>query len=92
LPTGEVGERMVVSREPDVTRLLVRMEDQGLVVRERRAENRRFVNVRITREGLRVLKALDAPVSLMHKRQLQHMTRRELESLAGLLERARREA
>jgi DNA-binding MarR family transcriptional regulator len=92
LPTGEVGERMVVSREPDVTRLLVRMEDQGLVVRERRAENRRFVNVRITREGLRVLKALDAPVSLMHRRQLQHMTRRELESLAGLLERARREA
>jgi DNA-binding MarR family transcriptional regulator len=92
LPTGEVGERMVVSREPDVTRLLVRMEDQGLVARERRAENRRFVNVRITREGLRVLKALDAPVSLMHKRQLQHMTRRELESLAGLLERARREA
>lgn len=92
LPTGEVGERMVVSREPDVTRLLVRMEDQGLVVRERRAENRRFVNVRITREGLRVLKALDAPVSQMHRRQLQHMTRRELESLAGLLERARREA
>ncbi|HET6577555.1 MAG TPA: MarR family transcriptional regulator [Gemmatimonadales bacterium] len=92
LPTGEVGERMVVSREPDVTRLLVRMEEHGLVARERRADNRRFVNVRITRDGLRVLKALDAPVSLMHRRQLEHMTRRELESLAGLLERARREA
>ena len=91
LPTGEVGQRMVVSREPDVTRLLVRMEENGLVQRERRAENRRFVHVRITREGLRVLKALDAPVGLMHQRQLQHMTRQELESLAGLLERARKE-
>jgi DNA-binding MarR family transcriptional regulator len=92
LPTGEVGDRMVVSREPDVTRLLVRMEEHGLVARERRANNRRFVNVRITRDGLRVLKALDAPISMMHRRQLEHMTRRELESLAGLLERARKEA
>ena len=91
LPTGEVGERMVASREPDVTRLLVRMEEHGLVERERRADNRRFVNVRITREGLRVLKALDAAVGEMHKRQLEHMTRRELEALAGLLERARKE-
>ena len=32
---------MVASREPDVTRLLVRMEHQGLVERERRADNRR---------------------------------------------------
>ena len=83
LPTGEVGDRMVVSREPDVTRLLVRMEGHGLVARERRANNRRFVNVRITREGLRVLKALDAPVSMMHRRQLEHMTRRGW-SLNGL--------
>ena len=91
LPTGEVGDRMVVSREPDVTRLLVRMEAHGLVERERRADNRRFVNVRITRAGLRVLKALDEPVARMHQRQLEHMTRRELESLAELLERARKE-
>jgi DNA-binding MarR family transcriptional regulator len=91
LPTGEVGERMVASREPDITRLLVRMEEAGLVERERRAENRRFVNVRITREGLRLLKALDQPVADMHATQLEHMTRRELELLAGLLERARRE-
>jgi DNA-binding MarR family transcriptional regulator len=91
LPTGEVGERMVVSREPDVTRLLVRMEGLGLVERERRADNRRFVNARITREGLRVLKALDEPVRRMHARQLQHMSRPALETLAGLLEQVRRE-
>jgi len=91
LPTGEVGERMVVSREPDVTRLLIRMEARGLVQRERRSDNRRFVTARITREGLRLLKALDEPVRQMHARQLRHMTRRELDLLAGLLERARHE-
>lgn len=91
LPTGEVGERMVVSREPDVTRLLIRMEQQRLVERERRSDNRRFVTARITRKGLGVLKALDEPVRRMHAKQLRHMTRAELDRLASLLERARRE-
>jgi MarR family transcriptional regulator, organic hydroperoxide resistance regulator len=91
LPTGEVGARMVASREPDVTRLLVRMERQGLVERERRADNRRFVTARITPQGRKVLKALDQPVLEMHAAQLEHMTRRELEQLAELLELARRE-
>ena len=91
LPTGEVGDRMVASREPDVTRLLVRMEERGLVERERRTDNRRFVVVRITVDGLRMLKALDGPVASMHATQLRHMNRRELELLAELLERARRE-
>ena len=91
LATGEVGARMVASREPDVTRLLVRMERSGLVRRERDPDNRRIVTARITRAGLRVLKALDQPVLDMHADQLEHMTRRELEHLATLLERARRE-
>jgi DNA-binding MarR family transcriptional regulator len=89
LPTGEVGVRMVASREPDVTRLLVRMEEHGLVRRRRGTDNRRFVHVRITRQGLRLLDVLDEPVRRMHTRQLQHMTRAELERLAELLERAR---
>src|SRR5438045_7631593 len=62
LPTGEVGERMVVSREPDVTRLLIRMEAHGLIERERRADKRRFVTAQITRQGLRVLKAPEQPL------------------------------
>jgi hypothetical protein len=49
------------------------------------------VTARITREGLRLLKALDEPIRQMHARQLRHMTRRELDLLAGLLERARHE-
>ena len=92
LPTGEVGDRMVASREPDITRLLVRMERLGLVERERRRDNRRVVTVRITAQGLGMLEALDEPVARMHVEQLRHMSRRDLERLAELLERARREA
>jgi DNA-binding MarR family transcriptional regulator len=91
LPTGEVGQRMVASREPDVTRLLVRMERHGLLRRERHPDNRRIVTARITPRGRRLLAALDRPVLEMHAAQLRHMTRRELEQLATLLERARRE-
>jgi DNA-binding MarR family transcriptional regulator len=91
LATGDVGARMVASREPDVTRLLMRMEREGLVVRARRADNRRFVTARITRKGLAVLAALDGPIAEMHRAQLRHMSRRELAQLAELLERARRE-
>ncbi|HEU5040891.1 MAG TPA: MarR family transcriptional regulator [Gemmatimonadales bacterium] len=91
LPTGEVGARMVASREPDVTRLLVRMEERGLLERERRSDNRRVVTARITKQGLRVLAVLDRPVAEMHIAQLRHMGRRELGQLAELLERARRE-
>jgi DNA-binding MarR family transcriptional regulator len=91
LPSGEVGARMVASREPDVTRLLVRMEGLGLVRRERGAENRRVVIARLTDKGLRVVNLLDEPVRRMHMRQLHHMSRRELDTLATLLERARRE-
>jgi DNA-binding MarR family transcriptional regulator len=91
LPSGEVGGRMVASREPDVTRLLVRMEGRGLIRRDRRPENRRVVTARLTDKGLRLVNALDEPVRRMHMRQLHHMSRRELDTLATLLERARRE-
>jgi DNA-binding MarR family transcriptional regulator len=91
LPSGEVGGRMVASREPDVTRLLVRMEGRGLIRRDRRPENRRIVMARLSDKGLRLVNALDEPVRRMHMRQLHHMSRRELDTLATLLERARRE-
>jgi DNA-binding MarR family transcriptional regulator len=88
LPSGEVGERMV-SREPDMTRLLDRMEARALVARQRGPLDRRIVTVRITDEGLRLVDALDEPVAAMHARQLAHLSHEELEALDGLLERAR---
>jgi DNA-binding MarR family transcriptional regulator len=88
LPSGEVGERLV-SREPDVTRLLDRMEARGLVARERGTRDRRVVTARLTEEGLRLVDSLDDAVEALHERQLGHLSRDELRSLSTLLGRVR---
>ncbi len=85
---NEVGERML-NPVPDVTRLLDRMEDAGLVARDRDARDRRFVTARITPDGLEKLAALDEPVSRMHEELLGHMDENELRRLAQLLEESR---
>ena len=90
LPSGEVGVRMV-SREPDMTRLLDRMEARGLVSRARGTVDRRVVTVRLTDAGRRMVDALDAPVRELHARQLGHLSPEELQALSTLLERARAE-
>jgi DNA-binding MarR family transcriptional regulator len=91
LACREVGCRMI-SRDPDITRLLDRMESRGLISRARGEEDRRVVNTRISPEGLRVLGELDAPVQELHRRQLHHLRPKELQTLSRLLERARAQA
>lgn len=88
LACREIGERMV-TRDPDITRLLDRMEKAGLIKRERDTEDRRVIKTAITEEGLRVLKELDGPVVEMHKKLLGHMGEEKLKTLSGLLEEAR---
>lgn len=91
-PTGlcrhEVQARLVTP-VPDVTRLLDRLEDAGLIVRARSDEDRRLVRTRVTRRGLDLLAKLDEPVAALHTRQLGHMNRTELRQLITLLARAR---
>jgi DNA-binding MarR family transcriptional regulator len=58
---GEIGERMI-AREPDVTRLLVRMEKVGLIRRTRNSQDRRVVMTRITAAGLRLLDEMEPQV------------------------------
>lgn len=91
LPSGEIGERMV-GRDPDVTRLLDRMEDRGLVVRTRSALDRRVVTTQLTADGLQTVNELDEPLLAMHSRQLGHLTPEEMAELNTLLERAREKA
>jgi len=88
LACREVGCRMI-SRDPDITRLLDRMESRGLIARAREEQDRRVVKTRITPEGLRVLAELDAPVQELHRRQLHHLPAKELRQLSRLLERVR---
>src|SRR5208282_3263822 len=83
-----ISERMI-SRDPDITRLLDRMENHGWITRHREKEDRRVVKTRITEEGLTALKRLDQPVRDLHKNQFRHMRAAQLKSLAKLLEEVR---
>ncbi len=85
---NEVRDRLV-TQVPDVTRLLDRMEETGLIERIRDTNDRRMVNTHITRAGLKVLDELDAPIAEIHQGQLGHMSRRDLQQLIDLLAVAR---
>ena len=74
-----------------MTRLLDRLEGRGLVSRAREASDRRVVSVRISPAGLKALAALDPHVLAAHRKQLGHLSRKELEQLIALLEKARRQ-
>jgi DNA-binding MarR family transcriptional regulator len=91
LTCGEIGERLV-SPGPDVTRLLDRLEQGGLVIRLRDAEDRRVVRARITEKGIELLGRLDEPVGEMLARLLGNLGPAKLRSLVSLLEQARARA
>jgi DNA-binding MarR family transcriptional regulator len=84
LPCGEIGSRMI-TRDPDITRLLDRLEKRGLISRCRETKDRRMVMARITPEGVKVLGRLDAPVQEAHRKQLGHLGRERLRALTELL-------
>jgi len=90
LPCGEIARRMI-TRDPDITRLLDRLEKRGLISRWREATDRRMVMARIMPEGLKLLTELDEPVEAAHHRQLGHMGRKRLTTLVELLCASRRE-
>ena len=89
LSCSEIGERMI-TRDPDMTRLLDRMEERGLVARERQQIDRRVVTTRVTPAGLKLLKSLDHPVREYHRRRFRHIAGARLKTLAVLLEEARK--
>lgn len=88
LPCGEIAGRMI-TRDPDITRLLDRMEKRKLISRSRESKDRRMVLTRITPEGMGVLDQLDIPIQQLHIRQLGHLGTERLERLASLLQTCR---
>lgn len=89
LPTLTLAARLV-SRSPDITRLLDKLVQRGLIERHRSEANRRVVQVGITPRGLDLLSELDEPVRQCHQRQLGHLSRGDLQHLVRLLHEARR--
>ncbi len=88
LPTLALASRLV-SRAPDITRLLDKLETRGLIARDRSPEDRRTVRVGVTAAGLALLADLDGPVRACHARQLGHLTPADLRTLTALLREAR---
>lgn len=84
----EIGEQMI-SRVPDVTRLVDRLEKLGFAQRARCGEDRRVIHVTISAKGLEALAVLDEPVRLLHEKQMGHMSAAELARLSELLVAAR---
>jgi len=91
LPCKGIGDRMI-SHDPDMTRLLDRMEKRGLITRVRQTDDRRVVKTRVTAPGLSLLKTLDQPVHDLHKRQFRHLPAARLKILSELLEELRLQA
>jgi DNA-binding MarR family transcriptional regulator len=85
LACSSIADHMI-SHDPDMTRLLDRMEKRSLITRERQKEDRRVVKARITSPGLELLKTLDQPVHDLHKRQFQHVPGARLKLLIELLD------
>jgi DNA-binding MarR family transcriptional regulator len=88
LPTLDLAGRLV-SRAPDVTRMIDKLEQRGLIRRERLPEDRRVVHVVLTDAGVELLETLSEPLRDCHERQLGHLTKAELKSLSVLLQAAR---
>lgn len=88
LPTLTLGNRLV-SRAPDITRMLDRLDDRGLIVRQRPPDNRRVVLIAITEPGIALLEEISEPLHECHSRQLGHMSAADLRRLNSLLQEAR---
>ena len=88
LPCGEISDRMV-RRDPDLTRLLDRLEKHGMVSRARATADRRVVLTKITPEGLRRLEVLGGPITTRVKESLAHVPESKLKTLLDLLEEIR---
>ena len=88
LPTLMIAERMI-ERTPGITRMIDRLESKGLVVREIRPNDRRYVHCRITEKGLNLLELLDEPVEEFNYVAFQGLSKAELGQLIALLEKTR---
>jgi DNA-binding MarR family transcriptional regulator len=84
----EIGERMIAF-DPDITKLLDRLEARGFITRDREQKDRRVITVKITKEGLVILKRIDQPILSLTKELLGHLDEKKLKTLNELIENAR---
>jgi DNA-binding MarR family transcriptional regulator len=85
LPCSEIGERMI-THDPDITRLLNRLEQRGLVERTRDQHDRRVIYGKISAAGLKLLREMDGPVERYGRYLLRHVSQARLQKLIDLLD------
>ncbi|HEX9111457.1 MAG TPA: MarR family transcriptional regulator [Terriglobales bacterium] len=88
LPCSEIGERMI-THDPDITRLLNRLEGRGFVERTRAKHDRRVINGKITAAGKNLLREMDGPVEQQGREMLRQVSHADLRRLIDLLEQIR---
>jgi DNA-binding MarR family transcriptional regulator len=88
VPTLALAD-LLISRAPDITRMLDKLENCGLITRTRSTKDRREVLVEITAAGLKLLDRIAAPLKECHERQLGHLPTNDLNALIGLLQAVR---
>jgi DNA-binding MarR family transcriptional regulator len=88
VPTLALAERLV-SRAPDITRMLDKLEERKLLTRTRSVQDRRAVLVAVTQRGSALLDEIAEPLRECHEKQLGHLSGPELKSLIALLKAAR---
>ena len=91
LACSEIGERMI-NRDPDITRMLDRLEKRGLVQRCRDQKDRRVITARITKQGLHLLQSMDVPLREFLRKLLSSMGETKLRSVIRLLDEVRHSA
>jgi DNA-binding MarR family transcriptional regulator len=84
LPSLEIADRLI-TRVPDITRLVDGLEAEAMVTRTRSTEDRRVVYVGITAKGMELLGILEEPMMDLHHQSLAHMNTAELAELNRLL-------
>lgn len=88
IPCSDIAERMI-TRDPDITRLLDRLQKRGLVERSRGKQDRRVIYGKITAAGLNLLREMDSPLRKFGREILRHVSQANLKLLIDLLEQVR---
>ena len=88
---SEIAERMI-NRDPDITRLVDRLERRGLATRSREGPDRRVITTRITPAGLELLRTLDGPVEEFNRKMLGPLGEQRLQTLIRVLQVIREQA
>lgn len=88
MPSQSIA-RYMVARDPDITRLLDRLQKDQWIERERDEQDRRVVHVRVTQAGLKMIQILDPLIWDLHRQQFGHLSQEKLTLLNQLLAEAR---